>query len=584
MAGPSDKKPLGRILVQHKLVTQDELSSLLEKQRAQPGTRLASTVAQSGKLDEVELLRALSEQAGVPGIDLTQVVVPLANLKLVPADVAKQYLILPFSVSADEMLLAMADPHDRRVIEEIEFVSGRTVQPYIALHELLQRVLSDAYRLAERGDAYYIGPNAPAEYLQSLGLPADAGRPEEATRPTGRPMPKPTERTELRDGRADPRVDPKTPVPESRPEPPRVEARASAPERPEPPKTDPKNDLRQAISRRGPTIERALSDFDADKPIERSEPQRPFFPEPSAASPGTGAAQALVAAARRRDLSALDPAFESRVARLPTEESTKPRGDGAARKVLIVDDEDDIRRLLKRVLSEKGYDTVEASRGTEALQAVRDHAPDVILLDAMLPEIHGFELCRRIRSSQRFGHTPIVMVSAIYRGWRFAEDLRESFGVTEFLEKPFKISEVVAAVERALSGAQGLESEGDAESIGSEAGAALERGMAAYKRGDLDAAIRDIKEGVGLEPGSFRLRYHLGLLYGRRDELFEAIQEMELAVGLAPKNFAALKNLAVLYQRAGFKHKAIEVWERTLPNAPDEEARRGIKEHLMSLL
>jgi Tfp pilus assembly protein PilF len=53
---------------------------------------------------------------------------------------------------------------------------------------------------------------------------------------------------------------------------------------------------------------------------------------------------------------------------------------------------------------------------------------------------------------------------------------------------------------------------------------------------------------------------------------------------LQPRNFSALKNLAVLYQRAGFKHKAIEMWERALASAPDEDTRKGIKEHLMTLL
>ena len=62
------------------------------------------------------------------------------------------------------------------------------------------------------------------------------------------------------------------------------------------------------------------------------------------------------------------------------------------------------------------------------------------------------------------------------------------------------------------------------------------------------------------------------------------VTELETAIDLQPRNFSALRNLAVLYQRAGFKHKAVEMWERALGNAPDEETRRGIKDHLVSLL
>ena len=112
----------------------------------------------------------------------------------------------------------------------------------------------------------------------------------------------------------------------------------------------------------------------------------------------------------------------------------------------------------------------------------------------------------------------------------------------------------------------------------------LERLSVEVSLGAVEEAITELKEGLGIDPLSFRLHYHLGLLYGRKDQIFEAIHELETAIDLQPKNFSALRNLAVLYQRAGFKHKAVEMWERALGNAPDEETRRGIKDHLMSLL
>jgi len=208
----------------------------------------------------------------------------------------------------------------------------------------------------------------------------------------------------------------------------------------------------------------------------------------------------------------------------------------------------------------------------------------VIVLDAMLPEVHGFDICRRIKSSPKYGHIPIVMVSAVYRGWRFAEDLQQSYGVHAFLEKPFKIADLVSAVDRALVGGT-QERPGDGgEEISAEGLAALTAGLDAYKRDDIDGAIAHLRQGVASDPNAFRLHYHLGLLYGRKGQLFEAIQEMETAVELAPRHFAALKNLAVLYQRAGFKHRAMEIWERALGSAPDEETKQGIREYLRSLL
>ncbi|MFK7987329.1 MAG: response regulator [Sandaracinaceae bacterium] len=501
-------------------MTAGELEELLDEQKAHPGARLGSTAVDSGKVDEVDMLRALSEQHGLPGIDLAQTVVPLENLKLVPREIAAQYLILPFSVKDEHLFLAMADPSDRRVVDEIEFVTGRKVFPYVAVSGPLERIIQEAYDLHDAGKEQYVGPHAPAEYLMSLGL---------------EPNPSPPE----------PRH------PKHRPSTPRFR----------PPSTPAMAIVSDEISLDELEVQAAASegaverdDATQKRPVDRKAP---------------------------RKLPTLDPAFGSRVAPLPTEPgSGRSRAEGE-QVVLIVDDEEDIRRMLRRVLAERDITVVEASRGSEALAMVREHDPDVILLDAMLPEIHGFDICRRIKGSKKYGHIPIVMVSAVYRGWRFAEDLKQSYGVAEFLEKPFKISEVVASIERVLSGRDRDE---DAEMLSEEASDCLQLGIEAYRAGNLDEAIEHMERGVGLDPLAFRLHYHLGLLYGRRDQLFEGIQALETSIDLSPRNFSALKNLAVLYQRAGFKHKAVEMWERALGAASDEETRRGIKDHLMSLL
>lgn len=501
MSGSDDKRKLGKILLRQRLVTPLELDDLLEDQRSHPGNRLATTAMRAGMVPEPDLLAALSEQHGVPGLDLSEVVIPTSNLRLVPIDVAKQYLILPVDVTEREILLAMADPGDRRIIEEIEFVTGRTVRPHVALHGHIKRVIDTAYELLERGEAHYIGPNAPAESLESLGLRTQSVRPS------------------LRDDRAE---------------------------------THGGNAARIA--------ELSSSLFPSREPV----PDRdPLSARRASSKPGD------LLSARPRDPYALD----------------EPGGTQHTR-ILVVDDEDDIRRMLRRVLQERGYQVFEAGTGTDALRLVREHSPHLILLDAMLPDIHGLDVCRRIKMSKAFGHVPIIMLSAIYRGWRFAEDLRESYGVPVFLEKPFKISEVTRIVERALAGSLEPHDQGggDHEELSPPASEALTSGIDAYKAGDIDDAIAHLKRGVGIDGLSFRLHYHLGLLYGRRDDLFDAIHEMETAVNLAPRNFAALKNLAVLYQRAGFKHRAIEVWERAIGTAPDEETKGGIKELLMSLL
>jgi len=210
---------------------------------------------------------------------------------------------------------------------------------------------------------------------------------------------------------------------------------------------------------------------------------------------------------------------------------------------------------------------------------VKEHVPDLIILDAMLPELHGFDIARRIKGSQMYGKIPIVMISAVYRGWRIAQDLKENYGIEEYLEKPFRIADMLAVVQRALAKAPPAESPSNAD-----AEAALKSGIDAYQAGRVDEAIAHLQRGVAIDPLAFRLRFHLGLLFGKKGSMYEGIQELEKAVELNPKSFPALKNLAVLYEKAGFRNKAVEVWERSASAAPDAETREQIKQHLLGLL
>jgi len=177
------------------------------------------------------------------------------------------------------------------------------------------------------------------------------------------------------------------------------------------------------------------------------------------------------------------------------------------------------------------------------------------------------------------------MVSAVYRGWRIAEDLKQNYGIEEYLEKPFRITSLLEAVARLLPVGDGPVSQSrDPEYLSAEAEKALREGIVAYKSGLIDEAIEHLKRGVGIDPLSYRLHFHLALLFGKRGQVYEGIQELERAIDLHPKHFSALKNLAVLYEKAGFKNKAVEIWERCASLAPDDATRASVKEHLRQLI
>src|SRR5688500_546192 len=163
----SEKKQLGKILLRQRALSPEELERALAENK---GGRLASRLAASGAISDVAALKALSEQHGIPGIDLAQICLRLEDLELLPREIAEKHLILPVLMRDDRLFIAMANPREKKVIDELEFVTGKKVYPYVALEGVLERVIESAYTRKSRGEAYYVGPRCPADVLQKLGL------------------------------------------------------------------------------------------------------------------------------------------------------------------------------------------------------------------------------------------------------------------------------------------------------------------------------------------------------------------------------------------------------------------------------
>src|SRR5207249_9955878 len=121
-------------------------------------------------------------------------------------------------------------------------------------------------------------------------------------------------------------------------------------------------------------------------------------------------------------------------------------------RILVVDDDADILRLVDRSLRSAGYVVELARDGREAEEKLQKGRYDLVLLDAMLPHVHGFEICARLKASARTRAIPVILCSAVYRGWRYASDARETFGADDYLETPFHLPELLKHVESGLSG------------------------------------------------------------------------------------------------------------------------------------
>ena len=114
-------------------------------------------------------------------------------------------------------------------------------------------------------------------------------------------------------------------------------------------------------------------------------------------------------------------------------------------KVLIVDDDTNISELISLYLKKEGYETREAYTGKEALELFEEYKPDMVLLDIMLPEVDGYDVCKEIRKIDR---TPIIMLTA--KGEIFDKVLGLELGADDYMVKPFDPKELIARVKAVL--------------------------------------------------------------------------------------------------------------------------------------
>ncbi|WP_420640015.1 response regulator transcription factor [Candidatus Poriferisocius sp.] len=114
--------------------------------------------------------------------------------------------------------------------------------------------------------------------------------------------------------------------------------------------------------------------------------------------------------------------------------------------LLVVDDEANLRSMLGAALSFHGFNVIEAENGREALTAARNKHPDLIILDVMMPDLDGFEVCRRLRADGN--QTPVLFLTAKDDT---ADKVRGlTLGGDDYLQKPFSLEELVARVEAVL--------------------------------------------------------------------------------------------------------------------------------------
>jgi DNA-binding response OmpR family regulator len=118
-------------------------------------------------------------------------------------------------------------------------------------------------------------------------------------------------------------------------------------------------------------------------------------------------------------------------------------------RILIVEDEESLLKLESILLSSKGYHVTGVMDGKSALDEINARKPDLVVLDIMLPELDGFEVCKRIKENPETAGIPVVMLTAKKNSQDYARGMQ--VGADAYVTKPFKSAQVIELIEGLLS-------------------------------------------------------------------------------------------------------------------------------------
>jgi DNA-binding response OmpR family regulator len=121
--------------------------------------------------------------------------------------------------------------------------------------------------------------------------------------------------------------------------------------------------------------------------------------------------------------------------------------------ILIADDDASISRALGFLMTQEGHDVRTVADGEQALAAIAERRPDIVLLDLMMPKGNGYEVCRTLRADPAYDDVRIVMLTA--KGGEADQRVGMDLGADAYISKPFAIGEVLACVREVLAGRRG---------------------------------------------------------------------------------------------------------------------------------
>ena len=120
------------------------------------------------------------------------------------------------------------------------------------------------------------------------------------------------------------------------------------------------------------------------------------------------------------------------------------------KKILVIEDEEDTRDIMKLVLTDSGFDVATAATGEAGLKAAKKEEPDLIVLDILLPDITGLTVLDRLKADAKQRSIPVVIVTAVEKEIGIKEEIAGKYPEVGFVEKPFAVNDLVARIRQKL--------------------------------------------------------------------------------------------------------------------------------------
>ncbi|GAB4510660.1 MAG: hypothetical protein Tsb0020_28040 [Haliangiales bacterium] len=560
-------------------LSEDALADALDQQRQT--LPLASICYLLGYADEATLAKVLSRQHGVPAVVLDRSSVATELIDGVPRELMVRCEMVPVFEDERRIFVAAKEPHKvADALRELQFVRGKTLVPHVALHATLARTIRALNTARAGGHRFVHGPLATPSAAGSAGFMEVVSDVGDATAPVrGLPVTESvlehvTRELVALDFSTDPATFPNaSSLTELNLERPVFDGVGAA-----------EADL---TAEEAPPVGVAGAGGQGDEDEDDDTGVIPLDREPGAEAV-TNLFELDSGATSQSSLSSIT-VMEELVAQ-PVSSRQALNLDGSPSvgavagvssgplKLLIVDDDFATRHLLVKALQPLGFMTLTSSSGGEAVRKIKAAPPDVVIIDAILPDMDGSEICRAIKQSRMYQNICVFLMSAMLDPALITDDVLRHYGADAYFAKPLDTRSITR---RVLELVAARRAEVPARSTAADASEASDRrfrqALALYESGDIDAAIAVLRAGIEIDPLSAKHRFVLANLLQKKALIYEAIDEYEATVDLKPDYFPALTRLAYLYYKQGFATKAIEIWRRSLPHCEDEKLRENIE-------